>query len=88
LSHRAPRRAGTCSLERVPPRTRRPSHRLESFVLDQRKLDRAKSALGVATDTEAISSALDAVVDLAGFRVEIEHGLRRLVGRGGFDDRF
>ena len=70
----------------VPARSS--SLRRKNFILDQRKIDRARKVLGVATETEAISRALDAVADLARFRAEIEAGFRGLVGRGGFEDTF
>jgi hypothetical protein len=60
----------------------------KNLILDQAKIDRAKEVLGVATETEAITRALDAVNDLAVFREEVESGLDKLVGKGGFSDRF
>jgi hypothetical protein len=60
----------------------------KNLILDQAKIDRAKEILGVATETEAISRALDAINDLAAFRVELDRGFDDLVGRGGFTDRF
>jgi hypothetical protein len=60
----------------------------KNLILDQAKIDRAREILGVATETEAITRALDAVNDLAVFRGEVELGLRNLVGKGGFSDRF
>jgi hypothetical protein len=60
----------------------------KNLILDQAKIDRAKEVLGVATETEAITRALDAVNDLAVFREEVDSGLNKLVGKGGFSDRF
>ncbi len=60
----------------------------KNLILDQGKIDRAKSIFGVATETEAIDRALDAAVDLARFREEVESGLPDLIGKGGFTDRF
>lgn len=60
----------------------------KNLILDQAKIDRAKEVLGVATETEAITRALDAVNDLAAFRGEVDRGLARLVGKGGFSDHF
>ena len=60
----------------------------KNLILDQAKIDRAKKALGVRTETEAINRALDAVNDLAAFRAEVDRGLNGLVGRGGFTDHF
>jgi hypothetical protein len=67
---------------------RKTALRRKNVILDQRKIDRARKALGVATETEAVSRALDAVADLARFRAEIEAGFRGLVGRGRFEDPF
>jgi hypothetical protein len=60
----------------------------KNLILDQGKIDRAKEVLGVATETEAITRALDAVNDLAVFREEVDGGLDKLVGKGGFSDHF
>jgi hypothetical protein len=60
----------------------------KNLILDQRKIDRARRLLGAATETEAITRALDAVSDAARFRSEVEAGLSKLVGRGGFADHF
>lgn len=67
-----------------------PSRRLrrKNLILDQGKIDRAKRLLGAATETEAITRALDAVNDLARFRIEADAALDGLVGKGGFEDRF
>ena len=66
-----------------------PSRRLrrKNLILDQGKIDRAKRLLGAATETEAITRALDAVNDLARFRIEADAALDGLVGKGGFEDR-
>lgn len=69
--------------------TARKSHlRRKNLILDQRKIDRAKEILGASTETEAITRALDSIIDLATFRAEVDAGLRRLVGRRGFEDPF
>jgi hypothetical protein len=60
----------------------------KNFILDQRKIDRAREILGVRTETETITRALDAIADLATFHAEIDAGMRALVGRGGFVDPF
>ena len=67
-----------------------PSRRLrrKNLILDQGKIDRARKLLGAATETEAVTRALDAVNDLARFRVETETALDGLVGKGGFQDFF
>jgi hypothetical protein len=40
------------------------------------------------TETEAVDRALALAEDLAAFEAEVNRGLARLVGRGGFVDRF
>lgn len=62
--------------------------RRKNLILDQGKIDRAKRLLGAATETETITRALDAVNDLARFRVAADAALDGLVGKGGFDDFF
>lgn len=62
--------------------------RRKNLILDQGKIDRAKRLLGAATETETITRALDAVSNLARFRVEADAALDGLVGKGGFDDFF
>jgi hypothetical protein len=52
--------------------------------MDQRKLDAARRALGVATETEAIDLALDFVA----FRREIANGIAAMRGVGGLEDIF
>jgi len=53
--------------------------RRKNMLIDQRKLDAAKAALGVATETAAVDAALDLVV----FRTEVFRGLDALVDAGG-----
>ena len=66
-----------------------PSHlKRKNLILDQEKIDRAKQLLGVATETEAITRALDAITEMAQFEAEVEAGFDILVGRGGFVDAF
>jgi len=69
-------------------RPRKSPLRRKNLILDQAKIDRAKKVLGAATETEAITRALDAVNDLARFRSEVDEGLLALSGRGGFEDFF
>ncbi|MEO5588806.1 MAG: hypothetical protein ABIS03_04400 [Gemmatimonadaceae bacterium] len=57
----------------------RKSMRRKNMLMDQRKLDAAKSALGVSTETAAVDAALDLVV----FRTEVFHGLDELAAAGG-----
>ena len=51
----------------------------KNMLMDQRKLDAAKLALGVDSETAAVDAALDLVV----FRTELFRGLHRLVAAGG-----
>lgn len=53
--------------------------RRKNMLMDQRKLTAAKAALGVATETAAVDTALDLVV----FRVEVFRGLDLLAAAGG-----
>ena len=62
------------------------SLRRKNLILDQAKIERARKILGAATETEAITRALDAVNDLEAFRWEVDRGLNKLVGKGGFSD--
>jgi Arc/MetJ family transcription regulator len=71
---------GSASVRRLgrPPRgwVRKNLH------IDQRKLNVARKALGVKTETEAVDAALDAIA----FRQEISQGIRRLRAAGGLKD--
>lgn len=60
------------------PNTRKAMRR-KNMLMDQRKLDAAKAALGVSTETAAVDAALDLVV----FRTEVFHGLDELAAAGG-----
>lgn len=51
----------------------------KNMVMDQRKLDVAKAALGAETETAAVDAALDLVV----FHTEVFHGLEELAAAGG-----
>ena len=53
--------------------------RRKNMVMDQRKLDAAKVALGVLSETAAVDAALDLVV----FRAEVFRGLDELAAVGG-----
>lgn len=55
--------------------------RRKNILIDQRKLDAAKAALGAETETAAVDAALDLVV----FRAEVFRGLDALVAVGGLD---
>ena len=54
----------------------------KNVVMDQRKLDVARRALGVDTETEAIDQALDFVA----FRVELGKGFAAVRRSGGVED--
>lgn len=54
----------------------------KNVVMDQRKLDAARRALGVETETEAIDLALDFVA----FRQELARGIAAVRRSGGVDD--
>lgn len=56
----------------------------KNVVMDQRKLDAARRALGVDTETEAIDLALDYVA----FRREIAQGIEAVRRSGGVKDVF
>ena len=56
----------------------------KNVVMDQRKLDSARRALGVDTETEAIDQALD----LVAFREELASGFAAVRRSGGVDDVF
>lgn len=56
----------------------------KNVVMDQRKLDAARRALGVDTETEAIDLALDFVA----FRRELARGIAAVRRRGGIEDVF
>ena len=62
--------------------TRRAGWVRKNVVMDQRKLDVARRALGVETETEAIDQALDFVV----FREELAKGFAAVRRSGGVDD--
>jgi hypothetical protein len=54
----------------------------KNVVMDQRKLDAARRALGVQTETEAIDVALD----LVAFRRELVRGIAAVRRVGGIED--
>ncbi len=69
-------------------RTKGHSLRRKNVILDQHKINRARKVLGAATETEAISMALDAVTEMARFQADLDAGLDRLIGKGGFSHPF
>jgi hypothetical protein len=54
----------------------------KNLHIDQRKLNVARKALGVKTETETVDAALDAIA----FRQEISDGIQRLRAAGGLRD--
>lgn len=54
----------------------------KNLHIDQRKLDAARRALGVKTETETVDAALDAIA----FRTELTAGIRRIRAAGGIED--
>ena len=73
---------------RHPARERSPRGRVgwvrKNVIMDQRKLDVARRALGVDTETEAIDRALD----LVAFRDQLARGFAAVRESGGVDDVF
>lgn len=65
-------------------RSRRAGWVRKNVVMDQGKLDAARRALGVDTETEAIDQALDFVA----FREELAKGIAAVRRSGGVDDVF
>lgn len=60
----------------------------KNFNLPQATIDRAREALGTATETETVLRALETAADLAEFRRTTDAALAELTGKGGFDDLF
>jgi hypothetical protein len=77
-----PRRSGKMTQTRS--RGRRKGWVRKNVVMDQRKLDAARHALGVETETEAIDLALD----LVAFRRELVRGIAAVRRAGGIEDVF
>ena len=65
---------------RLPARRAPVERKRKNILVDQRKLDAAKSALGALTETATIDAALDLVV----FRTEVFSALDRVAADGGF----
>lgn len=78
-AHR-PRRVAATAPRRV--RGGRAGWVRKNVVMDQQKLDVARRALGVDTETEAIDQALD----LVAFREELAKGFTAVRRSGGVDD--
>lgn len=68
-------------MARSPARSRRAAvtRKRKNILIDQRKLDAAKAALGALTETATVDAALDLVV----FRAEISGALDRVAAAGG-----
>lgn len=60
----------------------------KNFELDQHRIDLVREALGAKTETEAITRALDIALDMTAFAAEVRRGSDRMLGKGGFVDRF
>jgi Arc/MetJ family transcription regulator len=69
--------------KRVPRSPRSTGDRKKTLRIDQRLLDRARQALGVRTETAAVTQALEAVVR----REQQVQGLRALAMLGPIDAR-
>lgn len=54
----------------------------KNLHIDQRKLDAARKALGVKTETETVDAALDAIA----LRRELSRGIERVRAAGGLKD--
>ena len=69
-----------------PKRTARRTDRWvrKNMVIDQRKLDEARRALGTTTETDTVDRALD----LVAFRKELSRGIAAMRKSGGFEDVF
>lgn len=60
----------------------------KNFSLDQHRIDLVKAALGAKTETEAITGAMDVALEMAAFGSEVQAGSAKLLGKGGFVNRF
>jgi hypothetical protein len=65
-----------------------PVRRRKNLFIDQRRIDRVKAILHAETETETIDRALALAEDMAAFQAEVDQGMAKLVGRGGFVDYF
>jgi hypothetical protein len=74
----------TGASRRSRARTNRAGWVRKNVAMDQRKLDAARRALGVDTETEAIDLALDFVA----FRRELVQGITAMRRAGGVEDLF
>lgn len=62
--------------------------RRKNYELDQHRIDRVREALGAATETEAITLALDLALEMSAFASEVRRGGELLYGKGGFTYEF
>ena len=62
--------------------------RRKNLYIDQRRIDRVKALFHAETETETVERALALAEDFAAFQAEVDRGLGRLIGRGGFVDHF
>lgn len=60
----------------------------KNFSLDQHRIDLVKAVLGAKTETEAITGAMDVAIEMAAFAGEVQAGNAKLLGKGGFVNRF
>lgn len=60
----------------------------KNFELDQHRIDRVKEALQAKTETEALTRAMDITLEMSAFAAEVQRGSERLLGTGGFVNRF
>ena len=64
------------------------TRRRKNLYIDQRRLDRLRTLLGAETETDTIDRALVIAEDMAEFEAKVVRGLKGMVGRGGFANRF
>jgi hypothetical protein len=83
-SAKAASQAGRSQASRVRPHARHKAWVRKNIIMDQRKLDAARRALGVSTETEAVDVALDLVT----FRDELTRGIAAVRRAGGIQDAF
>lgn len=62
--------------------------RRKNFELDQHRIDLVKEALQAKTETEALTRAMDIALEMSAFAAEVRRGSERLLGKGGFVNRF
>jgi hypothetical protein len=65
-------------------RNARCAREIGNLDLDQRLIDRARTALGAPTETHAITRAVTVALELAEFRREVARGAALPYGTGGF----